>query len=99
PGEPRDGQGVALRDPRPSQQADHLRGYQHPARGDRHPGGDVLRRDVDHPGGAGLVDVGQTLAHQNSSSSGNTVTVSPGSTQVTDSWTTISASDSARSPI
>src|SRR5207342_135283 len=99
PGQAGDGERVSLGYAGPAQQGDHLRRHHDPAGRDGLASRDVLAGHVDHPGRAGLVDMGQTFHHQNSSSSGTTVTVSPASTEVTDSGTTISASDSARSPI
>ena len=50
--------------PSPAQQLDHLGRDQHPAGRGRRPRGDVLAGHVDHPGGAGLVDVGEPAARQ-----------------------------------
>ena len=47
--------------PLAAQQLDHLGGDQHPPGGRGRAGGDVLAGDVDHAGGAGLVDVGQPV--------------------------------------
>ena len=101
PGQPGHREGVALRHARAAEQVDDGRAEEHATRGDRRTRRDVLAGDVDHPGGAGVVDVGEAIwcGHQNSSSSSRTCTISPAWIAVTSAGTSISALAAARSPM
>ena len=99
PGEPGDGERVALGHAVAAQQLDDLGGDEHPPGGDGLARGDVLAGHVDHAGGAGLVDVGE-LGHRAPSGRLELLVEQqhghclPASTEVTASGTTISASAS-----